>query len=187
MQQQQAQMTRLAAEQGSVKKSIEDLSREQKESDAGRKKAIEDLKKIADEMQDVISDMKTKGVRPETVQRQERILSRLLQTERSIHERDKDETREAKGANDVTRQSPPDLDPNSEDSRRAIRDDMLNKKESIYSKDYQALIRKYLEKLGNNSYLLMWSVIGTLLLFFSTMPPPKYIIPIRPHFLIHRY
>ncbi len=146
-QQQQAQMARLAAEQGAVKKSIEDLSREQKESDAGRKKAVDDLKKIADEMQDVISDMKTSGVRPETVQRQERILSRLLQAQRSVHERDKDETREAKGANDIVRQSPPDLDPNSEDSRRAIRDDMLNKKESIYSKDYQALIRKYLEKL----------------------------------------
>jgi len=67
MQQQQAQMTRLAAEKASVKKSIsKTFPANKKESDAGRKKAIEDLKKIADEMQDVISDMKTKGVRPET-------------------------------------------------------------------------------------------------------------------------
>jgi TolA-binding protein len=106
------------------------------------------LKKLADEMQDLISEMKSKGVRPETMQKQERILSRLLQAERSIHERDKDETREAKRASDIKGNAPADLDPNSEEAKRAIREDMMNNKDGVYSKDYQALIRKYLEKLG---------------------------------------
>lgn len=147
-QQRQAQLSKLAGEQSAVKKSIEELAKEQKESQGGNRKAVDDLRKIADEMQDVISDMKSKGVRPETVQRQERILSRLLEAQRSVHERDKDQSREAKSAEDVTRQSPPDLDPNSEDARRALREDMLRSNESAYSKDYQALIRKYLERLG---------------------------------------
>ncbi len=147
-QQRQAQLSKLAGEQSAVKKSIEDLAKEQKESQGGNRKAVDDLRKIADEMQDVISDMKSRGVRPETVQRQERILSRLLEAQRSIHERDKDQSREAKSAEDVTRQSPPDLDPNTEDARRALREDMLRANESAYSKDYQALIRKYLERLG---------------------------------------
>ncbi len=146
-QQRQAQLSKLAGEQSAVKKSIEELAKEQKESQGGNKKAVDDLRKIADEMQDVISDMKSKGVRPETVQRQERILSRLLEAQRSVHERDKDQSREAKSAEDVTRQSPPDLDPNSEDARRALREDMLRSNESAYSKDYQALIRKYLDRL----------------------------------------
>jgi len=93
-------------------------------------------------------------------------------------ERDKDETREAKGANDVTRPIATRLDPNSEDSRRAIRDDMLNKRKKVFTpKIIRRLSEKYLEKLGKViAIYLCGSVIGTLLLFFSTIATAQYII-----------
>ena len=43
--------------------------------------------------------------------------------------------------------APRELDLNSDDAKRALRDEMLRSKDGGYSKDYQALIRKYLEKL----------------------------------------
>jgi hypothetical protein len=148
MMQQQAQLSRMAAEQGQVQKSLQDLANEQKQAQGGNHKAAEDLKKLADDMQDAITQMRSKGIKPETIQRQERILSKLLEAERSMHERDKEQEREAKSAEDIKRDSPPDLDLNSDDAKRALRDDLLKSNNSAYSKDYQALIKKYLEQLS---------------------------------------
>ena len=102
-------------------------------------------------MQEVISQMHEKGISPETIQRQERILSRLLEAQRSINERDKDQSRESKPGDAMKHDAPRELDLNSDDARRALRDEMLRSSGGGYSKDYQALIRKYLEKIGSNS------------------------------------
>jgi hypothetical protein len=137
----------MAAQQQAVQKSVEDLMKEQQNSKDGSKKAQEDLKKIADDMQDVISQMREKGISPETIQRQERILSRLLEAQRSVNERDKDQNRESKPGNNMNHDAPRELNLSSDDARRALRDEMLRSSGGGYSKDYQVLIRKYLEKL----------------------------------------
>ena len=144
---QQAQLSKMAAQQQAVQKSVEDLMKEQQNSKDGSKKAQEDLKKIADDMQDVISQMREKGISPETIQRQERILSRLLEAQRSVNERDKDQNRESKPGNNMNHDAPRELNLNSDDAHRALRDEMLRSSGGGYSKDYQVLIRKYLEKL----------------------------------------
>ncbi len=144
---QQSQLSKMAAQQQAIQKGAKDLADEQQNSKEGSKKAQEDLRKIADDMQEVISQMHEKGISPETIQRQERILSRLLEAQRSINERDKDQSRESKSAENIRHDAPRELDLNSDDARRALRDEMLRSSGGGYSKDYQALIRKYLEKL----------------------------------------
>ncbi|MDP4220508.1 MAG: hypothetical protein Q8916_12575 [Bacteroidota bacterium] len=144
---QQAQMAKMAAQQQAVQKSVKELADEQAASKNGNKQAQEDLKKIADDMQDVISQMREKGISPETIQRQERILSRLLEAQRSVNERDKDQSRESKPGEAMKHDAPRDLKLDSDDARRALRDEMLRSGSGGYSKDYQVLIRKYLEKL----------------------------------------
>ncbi len=144
---QQSQLSKMAAQQQAIQKGAKDLADEQRNSKEGSKKAQDDLRKIADDMQEVISQMHEKGISPETVQRQERILSRLLEAQRSINERDKDQSRESKPGEAMKHDAPRELDLNSDDARRALRDEMLRSSGGGYSKDYQALIRKYLEKL----------------------------------------
>ncbi len=148
---QQAQLAKMAAQQEGVQKSVKELMDEQQNSKDGNKKAQEDLKKISEDMQEVISQMREKGISPETIQRQERILSRLLEAQRSVNERDKDQNRESKSADNIKHDAPRELDLNSDDARRALRDEMLRSKDGGYSKDYQTLIHKYLEKVGSNS------------------------------------
>lgn len=145
---QQAEAARATAGQSAVQKSLEDLAREQKNANTGNKKAADDLKKLSEEMQELVSDMRTKGVNQQTIQRQEKILSRLLEAQRSINERDKEETREANTGENVSRSSPGTLKLSEEDRRKAIREEMLRSGNGAYSKDYQILIRKYLEKIG---------------------------------------
>jgi hypothetical protein len=147
MQRQQAEMNRLAAQQQAVKKSIDEMADEQNKAQTGIHQSADELRKIADEMQESIGDMKSNGVKPETVQRQERILSRLLQAEHSVHERDKDQERESKPGEDVVRASPRNIDVKSPEAQKELQEEILNAKQNGFTPDYNALIRKYFESL----------------------------------------
>jgi hypothetical protein len=147
MMRQQAALSRMAAQQQAVQKSVEQLADEQKQAQTGSKLAADNLRKIAEDMQDVISQMKSGGIKPETIQRQERILSRLLEAERSVHERDKEEQRESKPGQDIVRESPRDLDLGTPEAKRQLQEELQHARETGYSKDYNELIRKYFESL----------------------------------------
>jgi hypothetical protein len=147
LQRQQAQMDKLAAQQQAVKKSIDEMADEQSKAQTGIHQSADELRKIADDMQESIGDMKSNGVKPETVQRQERILSRLLQAEHSVHERDKDQERESKPGENVVRASPRDIDVKSPQAQKELQEEILNAKENGFTPDYNALIRKYFESL----------------------------------------
>jgi hypothetical protein len=144
---QQAAMSKLVAQQQAMQKSLEQMAKEQQGAKLGTKSAADDLQKIADDMQKSIDDMRSSGVKPETVQRQERILLRMLSAEQSVHERDKDEQRESKPGEDVVRPSPRELDIQSPTSQKELQDEISHSRETGYTADYNTLIRKYFESL----------------------------------------
>ncbi len=143
---QQAEMARLAAEQEVVRKSLEQLKEEMKSSG---NKALGDLGQITKEMEEVVKDMKEHNIKPETVQRQERILSRLLDAQRSMRERDYEKKRQARPGEDVVRKSPSELDSKTQGSKDKLMEDLQKAMEEGYSKDYENLIRRYFEALQN--------------------------------------
>jgi hypothetical protein len=145
-QQQAAEAARLAKEQGAVQKSLEELNREAQES-GEQKKVLGDLQKIAEEMNEVIQNLEQNHVNPETIKKQERILSRLLDASKSMHERDYEKKRKAETGANITRRSPKEIVPNSLEGKSLLRDELLKALEQGYSKDYQELIRKYFEEL----------------------------------------
>ncbi len=142
---QQGEMGRLAAQQGKVQKSIQELAKEQKEA-SGSKQAMGNLEKIAEEMKEVLSDMQSGNVSEDTRRRQDRILSRLLDASRSMNERDYEKTRESRSGEDVVRKSPAELRLEDLRSKQAVQD-LLKSMQQGYSKDYEQLIRQYFEKL----------------------------------------
>ena len=144
--QQAAETARLAKEQGAVQKSLEELNREAQQS-GDQKKLLGDLQKIADEMKEVVKNLEQNNVNPETIQKQERILSRLLDASKSTRERDYEKKRKAETGAQVTRRSPKDLDWNSLEGKSQLQEELLKALEQGYSKDYQELIRKYFEEL----------------------------------------
>jgi hypothetical protein len=104
------------------------------------------LNQIAKEMEEVVSEMRTQKLDNDLIQKQERILSKLLDAQRSINERDYEKDRESSAGTNVTRQSP--ANPASVDgNRNQLQDELLNAQREGYSRDYQGLIRKYFEKL----------------------------------------
>jgi hypothetical protein len=145
-QQQAAEMARLAGEQGMVRKSLEQLAREAAASGA-LSRMLGDLQRIAQDMREVQTDLAQGNVNPETLRKQERILSRLLDSQRSMRERDYEQRRRAESGRTIRRAGPAELDPSTREGRDQLRRDLLKALEEGYARDYEALIRKYFELL----------------------------------------
>lgn len=144
------EMRRLERQQQDVKKSIDQLNKETRESGGTRKNMLGDLERAAREIDEVLADIRSGQVTPETLQRQERILSRLLDATRSQRERDFEKERESKPGVDVLRQSPPELRFPNQQQVPAGRDE-LRQRQQGYTKDYEYMIRRYFDALGRGA------------------------------------
>lgn len=142
--QQQAAMQRLAAEQQAVRKSLEQLMKE-----AGKRSdVLGDLEKISSDMEGVVQDLQKQNVDRNTLNRQQRILSRLLDAQRSVHDRDYSRKRKAQTGKTYTALSPAEL-PNRENAEKErLQNELLKAMKEGYSKDYKELIQKYFEALA---------------------------------------
>jgi hypothetical protein len=139
-------MGRLAGEQGMVRKSLEELQREA--AAAGQlSKMLGDLRSIAQEMREVQTDLAQGTANPETVKKQERILSRLLESQRSLNERDYENRRRAETGKNHPGQSPVALDLSTQEGRTHLRQDLLKALKEGYARDYEELIREYFNAL----------------------------------------
>ncbi len=145
--QQQAEYQRLAGEQAAAQKSLKQLSEEAKNS-SDFSKLLGDLTHIAQEMQEVVSDLQQGNVNPNTLKEQDRILSRLLDSQRSMRERDYEKRRIAEIGKAIQHSSPAELDLMTQEGRDRLREELLKVKEGKYSRDYEELIRKYFEQLS---------------------------------------
>lgn len=145
-QQQMSQMQRLAQEQQMIQKSLAQLNEEAK-SAGQSKKLSSNLEEILNEMQEVVADIKSNNVDDELMQKQEHILSKLIDAQRSINERDYEKERESFAGKNTQRETPPELMLSTDEGLQKLRDELLNTSKEGYKKDYEDLIRKYFEAL----------------------------------------
>ncbi|HMD13282.1 MAG TPA: DUF4175 family protein, partial [Bacteroidota bacterium] len=145
---QQAAYQRLAGQQSALQKSLKQLSDEAKNT-GEFSKLLGDLDRAAQEMQEVQTDLEQNNVNPNTVQKQDRILSRLLDSQRSMHERDYEKRRTSQTGTNVARSSPSDIDLTTQEGKNKLHDELLKVLEGKYSKDYEEIIKQYFEELEN--------------------------------------
>lgn len=138
---QQAQLARIVSEQGRAQKALEELANEQKKFSRPQERILGDLRRIADEMEEVVSKMKTGRIDQETLKRQERILSRLLDATKSVYERDFEERRESTPGKELSREAPPAIELDKQLLKSFQH--LLNSLKQSYTKDYEELIRRY--------------------------------------------
>ncbi|MCX7797083.1 MAG: hypothetical protein N2249_00490 [Melioribacter sp.] len=141
-----SQLQRLASEQELIRKSLEQLNKEAQES--GKSKTLAaNLEKILEEMKEVVKNLETEKLNDELVKQQERILSRLLDAQRSINERDYEKQRKAFTGKNIERESPKDFTLTKEERKNKLREELQKAFNEGYKKDYEELIRKYFEAL----------------------------------------
>ncbi len=141
---QQAALQRLAGEQEAVRKALSEL-----ESEFGNRSEIMGrLGKLGDEMKKVVGDLERLHVDQSTLDRQKKILSRLLDAEKSLRERDYSKQRRAEMGEDVFRPSPKQLAPDATHKEGSAKDDLSKFMQEAYPKEYEQLIKDYFKALS---------------------------------------
>ena len=152
-QDQRSNYQRIMDNQNQAQKTLQELQEESKQfsNTPEGKKLKNDLDKIAKEMQEIVSDVKINGVRKESFQRQENILSKLLELYDSQNEKELEKQREAKTGKNIFGGNPEDIDFSKQEGQKAIIEQLLKQSSKNYSSDYQNLIKQYFDNLKNQN------------------------------------
>lgn len=143
---QQAAMSRLTHRQGQVRKTMQQLAKEAK----GMRNILGDLDNIVEEMKKVEKDFAQKEITRETIERQNRIMSRMLDAQKSIRERETSRQRQGETAKPVFATSPQELPENFEQNQ--LQRDLLRARREGYTRDYFELIKSYFESIQKENH-----------------------------------
>lgn len=132
----------LAEQQRRIKEQLEDM-------DVGsevREQLLGDLEKIAEQMGTSADNLEQGERRDDLLDRQQQILTRLLNAQQSLRTQGKKEQRRGRTAeSEFYREGPGDRP--ADDNADALRRDLIRALEMGYNPDYEELIRRYFELL----------------------------------------
>jgi len=139
-------LSKLAAQQEALRKSLQELEKEFGE----RSEILGRMGKLADEMKKVEKELANHNLDQKVLDRQQRILSRLLDAQRSLHRRDYSRKRRATPGQEVVRRSPSEL-PSQLTARKARpKEDLIRALRDEYPPEYRELIKAYFEALSKS-------------------------------------
>jgi len=141
---QQAMAAKLAAEQAALRKTLEELQKEfeQHANLLGKMdQTIEDMKRVEE-------DLRSFNITERTLKRQDRILSRMLDAQKSLHKRQYSEKRRSRTGKDVVRKSPGPLPEDLGERKNIIQQSLLQILSNPYPRQYHGEVRKYFRALS---------------------------------------
>ena len=145
---QKQEMQRLSMEQLQIQKSMEQLNEElKKEQERSGDKVLGDMDEVKKEMEEIVKQLEENRYDDKLLEKQNRILSRMLDAQLSQREKDFEPKRESRPGDNVTRTSPPEIILKGPNSYNALKEDFLKLQKEGYTEDYEALITKYLMEL----------------------------------------
>ncbi len=100
---QSEQLSKLAAQQEALRRELQKMAGQM---DKDGKSGNGELKKIADNMEKTETDLVNKRITQETMNRQQEIMTRLLEAEKAEREREQDEKRESNEAKNMENRNP---------------------------------------------------------------------------------
>ena len=138
---QQKRLDQMARQQQAIQRELKKLSRNR----GVKGKALGNLQKVAEQMEETIEEMRRRNIDPKTIERQRQIHSRLLDAQRSLREQGKSKKRKSNEGRDLQRESPDEVVPaeEAEQLRRAL----IRALENGYAPDYEELIKRYFKLL----------------------------------------
>jgi hypothetical protein len=141
----QAGLQDMAAQQQRIREELQSLLKEM----GGGQGLLGRLDGVADKLDDVARKLAEGRLDDQTLRDQEWALTRLLDSQRSIRERDLGRERRSETGEEVADLPPPSALPRgTEDSRRDLREDLLKALERRYPPKYEDLIRRYFRELA---------------------------------------
>ncbi len=111
------QLARLAEQQASLRRKIQELSSELNSKGLGNSK---ELKEVEDKMDKNETDVVNRKMTPELMMRQKEIETRMLEVEKSLREQEQDDKRASNTAKDMSRPVPAALQKYITDQRQLL-------------------------------------------------------------------
>lgn len=146
---QQQSIRSLGAKQEALRRQLEELNNQfgKRGNMLGRMDAL------AEEMKKVSEDLVRSKLNRTTIERQERILSRLLDAQRSVHRREFSRRRKAEQGMDIARRSP--ILPDDYSNRNGWLSNIIEQAlQEGYPRKYEKLIKAYFRSLQNEGAAL---------------------------------
>ena len=104
------------------------------------------LRRVEEQMKEAASELRRGRLDRHAAPRQQQILEKLLEAERSVNQQGREEQREAQTGRDRAPESRP-AEPRTDRPADRVRRDLIRALESGYAPDYQDLIKAYFERL----------------------------------------
>jgi len=140
------QMERLAEQQRRLREQLEQIQKDEQT----RRELLGKLDAVHRDMKDVEETLSSGSTDGELEEKQQRILSRLLDAQRSVNRRDFDPQRESRSGEDVARNSAPELPKDLLRETDRLRLDLLKAEADRYPAQYRAFIETYLRRLNGS-------------------------------------
>jgi hypothetical protein len=135
---------RMAAEQEAIRQGLQEAMKKLGENGGG---SMGQLGQTAEDMKKVAEDLRGGRLNQETVERQQRILSRLLDAPRSVEKRDYSRRRISRPGVDVVRSSPGALSPDLLKSKPSLAALLARGGRDPVSPRYRALVDQYFQAI----------------------------------------
>ena len=97
----------MAAQQEMIRRMMQEYGTEMKSSSGGDPKLAREIDQMMRQMEQTETDLVNRTITQQTIQRQQQIMTRLLQHEKAEMEREKEERRESHEATDIYSQPSP--------------------------------------------------------------------------------
>lgn len=136
-------LEQMSQQQNEIRRQIEEMQRRSAFEPGDR--ILSDMERMLEEMEDSINDLRGGDTSQDMVERQQNILSRMLETRDAIDERGQSEERRGETAEEFERQEQPEV--TLEELEREIRRRLQDPDQTGFTEDYQRLIRMYFEIL----------------------------------------
>ena len=138
------EMQRMGQEQARLREQLEQIQRD----DQSRRELLGRLDATAREMKEVEEALRQGTSSGDLEEKQTRILSRLLDAQRSVNRRDFDPEREARAGTETVLRSAPEIPADMMRESDRLRSDMLKADADRYPAQYRAFIEAYLKSLN---------------------------------------
>jgi len=140
------QLERLAEEQARIRRQLEEVRRDEE----AERQLLGRLDEVQREMQEAEEVMREGTMDGQLEEKQQRILSRLLDAQRSVNRRDYDPQRESRPGEEATRTSPAELPADLLRQSDRFRQDLLKSELDRYPAQYRAFVEAYLRSLNGS-------------------------------------
>ena len=140
---QSERLDQIARQQNEIRKQLQELQQSGALDDGDR--MLSEMQRMLENMEDSINDMRGGVTDPLMMERQQNILSRMLNAEESMQQRGEEDQREGTASDEYDRSLPPEM--TLEELEQEIRARLQDPNYTRFSEEYRRLIELYFEQL----------------------------------------